>query len=60
LANLAVEVKDRATGASVFKLTPFGEVEVIILVESPIEEDDTTYLLKSETNKKHLLKALGD
>ncbi|MGF2036269.1 MAG: hypothetical protein RMZ43_013285 [Nostoc sp. CmiVER01] len=33
-------------------------VEVIVLVETTIEEDETTYLLKSETNKKHLLKAL--
>ncbi len=33
-------------------------VEVIVLVETPVEEDETTYLLKSETNKKHLLKAL--
>jgi antitoxin YefM len=32
-------------------------VEVIVLVESKIE-DETTYLLKSEANKKHLLKAL--
>lgn len=29
-----------------------------MLVESPSEEDGTTYLLKSEANKKHLLKAL--
>jgi antitoxin YefM len=34
-------------------------VEVIILIESP-EEDETAYLLKSEANKKHLLKALDN
>ncbi|MBD2534473.1 hypothetical protein H6G97_35255 [Nostoc flagelliforme FACHB-838] len=33
-------------------------VEVIVLVEPSIEEDETTYLLKSEVNRKHLLKAL--
>lgn len=33
-------------------------VEVIVLVESQDEEDETIYLLKSEANKKHLLKAL--
>ena len=29
-----------------------------MLVEPPSEEDETTYLLKSETHKKHLIKAL--
>ncbi|GBF80242.1 hypothetical protein [Aphanothece sacrum] len=33
-------------------------VEIIILVESQNEEDETTYLLKSEANKKQLIKAL--
>lgn len=33
-------------------------VEVTVLVDSNIEEDDTTYLLKSEANKKLLLKAI--
>ncbi|MCV3213256.1 hypothetical protein OGM63_06910 [Plectonema radiosum NIES-515] len=33
-------------------------VEVIVLVEPQTEEDDTTYLMKSEANKKHLLKAM--
>ncbi|MEA5533838.1 hypothetical protein [Crocosphaera sp. XPORK-15E] len=33
-------------------------VEIIILVEPQNEEDETTYLLKSEANKKQLIKAL--
>lgn len=33
-------------------------VEVIVLFEKEIEEDATTYLLKSEANKARLLKAI--
>ncbi|PAX53292.1 hypothetical protein [Brunnivagina elsteri] len=35
-------------------------VEVIVLVEQIISEDETTYLLKSEANKKHLLNAIDN
>ena len=35
-------------------------VEVIVLVEPPTEEDETTYLLKSEANRKQLLRALDN
>ena len=33
-------------------------VEVIVLVESPNKEDETTYLMKSQANKQRLLKAV--
>lgn len=33
-------------------------VEVVVLVESLNKEDETTYLLQSKANKKHLLKAV--
>jgi antitoxin YefM len=35
-------------------------VEVIVLVEPSAEEDETTYLLKSEANKKQLMRALDN
>ncbi len=33
-------------------------VEVIVLVENQLENDETAYLMKSATNKQHLLKAI--
>jgi antitoxin YefM len=33
-------------------------VEVIIVADSVSTEDETTYLLKSEANKKHLLQSI--
>lgn len=40
------------------ELTEGSLVEVIVLVESSDEEDETEYLLRSQANKKHLLDAL--
>ncbi|WP_107670787.1 hypothetical protein [Cyanothece sp. BG0011] len=40
------------------ELTEGSLVEVIVLVESADEEDETEYLLSSQANKKQLLDAL--
>ncbi|MEH2318168.1 hypothetical protein [Nostoc sp.] len=50
--------KDGKIELSATELPEGTVVEVIVLVETPTEENETTYLLKSETNKKHLFKAL--
>jgi antitoxin YefM len=54
----AIVGKDGKIELSVTELPEGTMVEVIVLVEPSTEEDETTYLLKSEVNKKHLLKAL--
>ncbi len=54
----AIVVKDGKIELSASELAEGTVVEVIVLVEPQTEEDDTTYLMKSEANKKHLLKAM--
>jgi len=54
----AIVGKDGKIELSTTELAEGTVVEVIVLVEPQTEEDDTTYLMKSEANKKHLLKAM--
>jgi antitoxin YefM len=54
----AIVGKDGKIELSATELAEGTIVEVIVLVEPSTEEDETTYLLKSEVNKNHLLKAL--
>jgi antitoxin YefM len=37
-----------------------AEVEVIVLVENGEEQDTTEYLLSTEANREHLMKAIRD
>lgn len=46
--------------ASVKSLFGANEVEISICGPAQSEDDETSYLLKSEANRKHLLAALAD
>jgi antitoxin YefM len=54
----AIVNKERKLELSIPNLPEGTKVEIIVLVESNINEDETTYLLKSNANKKHLLQAI--
>lgn len=54
----AIVGKDGKIELSATELVEGTLVEVIVLVEPPTKEDETTYLMKSEANKKHLLQAM--
>jgi antitoxin YefM len=54
----AIVGKDGKIELSTTELAEGTVVESDVLVEPPTEEDETTYLMKSEANKKHLLKAM--
>ena len=54
----AIVGKDGKIELSATELPEGTVVESDVLVEPQTEEDETTYLMKSEANKKHLLKAM--
>jgi antitoxin YefM len=54
----AIVNEQRKVELCVPELLEGTKVEIIVLVEPDEEEDETTYLLKSEANKKHLLQAI--
>jgi antitoxin YefM len=54
----AIVGKDGKIELSATEIPEGTVVEVIVLVESPIQEDETIYLIKSKANKNCLLKAV--